>query len=206
MTPVASAWSTSPARDVKTPQLVDLERSQRDSRRRTPSSHNESSSTSRGVRGLGDHARPQDADRRGDRLLSLPRVTIAAAGALADRRVWVQPAPTQRPRRRLAHSPTGLRDADADSRSRCGRDSAGSGRLCGLRWNVSQAVVSPGSRHLGGWSCGWGPEVVALVEIVDQPEMSRLPRQQLAGQRARRRAVETEEPGQPREMLARVLG
>src|ERR1019366_7696728 len=57
-----------------------------------------------------------------------------------------------------------------------------------------------------GWLCGWGVEVVALVEIVDQPEMSWLPRQQLAGQRARRRAVEPEEPGQPREMLARVLG
>src|ERR1019366_6583004 len=57
-----------------------------------------------------------------------------------------------------------------------------------------------------GWSWGWGVEVVALVEIVDQPEMGRLPRQQLAGQCARRRAVEPEEPGQPREMLARVLG
>ena len=41
-----------------------------------------------------------------------------------------------------------------------------------------------------GWSCGRAVEVVALVEVVDEPGLGRLPAQQLAGQRARGRAVE----------------
>jgi hypothetical protein len=45
-------------------------------------------------------------------------------------------------------------------------------------------------------------EVVALVEIVDEPGMGRLPSQELAGQRARGRAVDRDERPQPTEVLA----
>ncbi len=45
----------------------------------------------------------------------------------------------------------------------------------------------------GAVSRGWVPEVVALVEIADEPGVARLPSHQLAGQRARGRAVGREE-------------
>ena len=47
-------------------------------------------------------------------------------------------------------------------------------------------------------------EVVALIEVLDEPGMCRLPAQQLAGQRARDRVVGREEAGQEAEVLARL--
>ena len=76
-------------------------------------------------------------------------------------------------------------------------------KIPGLRLKT-QAVDRAGAGV--GRSCGWSVEVVALAEIVDQPGMSRLPHEQFAGERARRGAVEPEEPGQPREMRAGVFG
>src|SRR6266851_1782039 len=49
-------------------------------------------------------------------------------------------------------------------------------------------------------------EVVALIEVLDEPGMCRLPAQQLAGQRARDRVVGREEAGQEAEVLARLAG
>ena len=49
-------------------------------------------------------------------------------------------------------------------------------------------------------------EVVALIEVLDEPGMCRLPAQQLAGQRARDRVVGREEEGQKAEVLARLAG
>src|SRR5258708_27992343 len=56
------------------------------------------------------------------------------------------------------------------------------------------------------WSRGWVVEVVALFEVVDEPGMGLVPPHQLAGQRARGRAVDREEAGQPAKVLARVRG
>src|ERR1035437_8178679 len=54
---------------------------------------------------------------------------------------------------------------------------------------------------------GLTPLLTVLISKPDTLAVKPLtPRQQLAGQRARRRAVEPEEPGQPCEMLACVLG
>src|ERR1019366_2872659 len=55
-------------------------------------------------------------------------------------------------------------------------------------------------------SCGSGVEVVALVQVLDEPGPGRLPVEQLAGQLARGRAVDREEAAQPAEVLACVLG
>src|SRR6266581_2976380 len=49
-------------------------------------------------------------------------------------------------------------------------------------------------------------EVVALIEVLDEPGMCRLPAQQLAGQRARDRVVGREEAGQEAEVPARLAG
>src|SRR6266849_4607805 len=49
-------------------------------------------------------------------------------------------------------------------------------------------------------------EVVALLEVLNEPGMCRLPAQQLAGQRARDRVVGREEAGQEAELLARLVG
>ena len=54
-----------------------------------------------------------------------------------------------------------------------------------------------GARSPGSWIV----EVVALVEVVDEPGMGGLPSQQLVGQRARGGAVGRHEMGQPGEVL-----
>src|SRR5258708_39050622 len=56
------------------------------------------------------------------------------------------------------------------------------------------------------WSRGWVVEVVALFEVIDEPGMGRVPTHQLAGQRARGRAVDREAAGQPAKVLACLLG
>src|SRR6266567_6079259 len=49
-------------------------------------------------------------------------------------------------------------------------------------------------------------EVVAVIEVLDEPGMGRLPAEQLAGQRARDRVVGREEAGQEAEVPARLAG
>src|SRR5260370_2375588 len=49
-------------------------------------------------------------------------------------------------------------------------------------------------------------EVVALIEVLDEPGMCRLPAQQRAGQHARDRVAGREEAGQEAEVPARLAG
>jgi len=55
-------------------------------------------------------------------------------------------------------------------------------------------------------SCGSVVEIVALVEIVDEPGLGGLPPQQPAGQCAGRRAVDPDEGRQKPEVLASIRG
>src|SRR5712691_7180738 len=72
------------------------------------------------------------------------------------------------------------------------------------------ATCSPNTRRKA-WPATGQPrsevvEVVALVEVVDEPGLGRLPSQQLAGQRARGRAIGPDEGSQPGEVRSCVPG
>src|SRR5580658_8651124 len=78
--------------------------------------------------------------------------------------------------------------------------------------SVTEVTVGADMGHrlvAGGGGAGqgvhWGAEIVALIEILDEPRLRRLPAEQLAGQRARRRTVHPEEMGQVPEVRG-VLG
>src|SRR5215470_15198605 len=69
----------------------------------------------------------------------------------------------------------------------------------GVGGATSGAGLSAG--HVGG-----RVKVVALVQIVEEARMGRLPPHQVAGRRARGRGVDREQATQPAELLTGVLG
>src|SRR3954453_17646195 len=56
---------------------------------------------------------------------------------------------------------------------------------------------------IGATLCDWFARVVALLEVLEQAGMRRLPAQELAGQRARGSYVDAEEGAEPAEVLRR---